>query len=225
MKKTKLNNVSAHHAIKKITCRKIRLISATFSRFGDSLSSYSTKPTKQPNIGINQPRSQSIINPEIQKWFQISETKASGKITAKELQEAFEVFQGKHFSDGACKFVVRLFDLDKNGGLDVKEFEQLYMCVKQWVNAFNAYDRERTGFLEESELDQALKQMDIHFSPEFIRFLITRSDPNARKMSLDQFIVTCIQIQKFSEEFKARDGKDAGSITVRYEDFLELILR
>lgn len=159
----------------------------------------------------------------MQKWFQ--EGRVTGKITAKELQEAFEVFQGKHFSDGTCKFVVRLFDLDKNGGLDVKEFEQLYTCVKQWVNAFNAYDRDKSGFLDETQLDHALKQMDINFSPEFIRFLITRSDPNARRLSLDQFIVTCIQIQKFSEEFRARDGKDAGSITVRYEDFLELILR
>lgn len=171
------------------------------------------------------PVQRQTIHPEVQKWFSSPDTKASGRITAKELQAAFETFQGKHFSDGACKFVVRLFDLDKNGGLDVREFEQLYSYVKEWVNAFNSYDRERSGFLDETELDYALKQLDINFSPEFIKFLITRSDPNARKMSLDQFIVTCVQIQRFTTEFKARDENFAGSITVRYEDFLEMILR
>lgn len=165
------------------------------------------------------------IHPEVQKWFASVDNKATGRITAKELQQAFEVFQGRHFSDGACKFVVRLFDLDKNGGLDVREFETLYTYVKEWVNAFNSYDRERSGFLDETELDYALKQLDIHFSPEFIKFLITRSDPNARKVSLDQFIVTCVQIQRFTTEFKARDENFAGAITVRYEDFLEMILR
>ncbi|XP_018331045.1 peflin-like [Agrilus planipennis] len=166
------------------------------------------------------------VNPsDFHKLFQSMDTQTKGKITAKELQQAFEIFQGKHFSDAACKFVVRLFDLDKAGGLDIKEFEVLYFCVKQWVGAFNAYDRDKTGFLSETELDYALRQMDINFSKEFIKFLISRSDPQARKISLDQFIVFCVQVQKFTEEFKVRDQNYTGNISLRYEDFLELIMR
>lgn len=93
------------------------------------------------------------------------------------------------------------------------------------VNAFNAYDRDRAGFLDETELDYALKMMDINFSPDFIKFLITRSDPNAKKMSLDQFIVTCIQIQRYTDEFKSRDEQYSGVISIKYEDFLELVMR
>lgn len=167
----------------------------------------------------------SSLHPAVEKWFRTMDTKNEGKITSKELQQAFETFQGKHFSDATCKFVVRLFDLDKNGGLDVKEFETLYFYIKQWLIAFNTYDRDQSGFLDENELDYALKYMGINFSPEFIRFLITRNNPKAKKISLDQYIITCIQIQRFTEEFKSRDTEFTGNITIKYEDFLEMILR
>jgi len=118
-----------------------------------------------------------------------------------------------------------LFDLDKNGGLDIKEFETLYYYIRQWITAFNTYDRDKSGFLDESELDYALKQLDINFSQDFLRFLVTKNNPKAKKMSLDQFIITCIQIQRFTDEFKNRDINYSGSINIKYEDFLEMILR
>ncbi|KAG5869133.1 hypothetical protein JTB14_006711 [Gonioctena quinquepunctata] len=165
------------------------------------------------------------VHPAVEKWFRAMDTKNEGKITSRELQQAFETFQGRHFSDSACKFVVRIFDLDRNGGLDIKEFESLYYHIKLWINAFNSYDRDQSGFLDENELDYALKHLDINFTPEFIKFLITRSNPKANKISLDQYIVTCIQIQKFTDEFKSRDLDYSGNINIKYEDFLEMILR
>lgn len=153
------------------------------------------------------------------------DTRNSGRITARELQLAFETFQGKHFSDSTCKFVVRLFDLDKNGGLDVEEFEQLYYYVKKWVNAFNVYDRQRLGYLDEKTLPYAMDYMDVKFSPEFIKFLISRYDRNGRKITLDQFIMTCVQIQKYSEEFRKLVDAKTKTITLKEEEFLELILR
>lgn len=165
------------------------------------------------------------VHSAVEKWFKTMDTKNEGRISSKELQQAFQIFQGKHFSDAACKFVVRLFDLDKNGGLDIKEFETLYYYIKQWLHAFNTFDRDGTGFLDERELDLALKQMDIHFSPQFIRFLITRNNPRAKEISLDQYIVTCIQIQRFTDEFKSRDINFSGNINIKYEDFLEMILK
>lgn len=151
---------------------------------------------------------------EMVKWFQSMETKKDGKLSAKELQQAFEIFQGKYFSDSSCKFVVRLFDLDQNGGLDIREFELLYYYVKQWISAFNAYDKDHTGSLDEIQLDFALKHMDIHFSQDFIRYLITRNNANAKRMPLDQYIITCIQIQRYTDEFKQRDTEYTGHIKI-----------
>ncbi|XP_045482983.1 peflin-like [Harmonia axyridis] len=182
---------------------------------------------KEPDLLSNQvlPCRTFVSPQEMQKWFGDMEQRQDGRITAQELQQAFEIFQGRYFSDSACKFVVRLFDLDQNGGLDIREFEMLYYYVKQWVTAFNAYDKERTGLLDESQLDFALKHMDIHFSRDFIRYLIQRYNPKATKMPLDKYIVTCIQIQRYTDEFKQRDTEFTGHINVKYEDFLEMVIR
>lgn len=165
------------------------------------------------------------VTPGVEKLFQKIDPKNEGRISPRELQKAFEIFQGKHFSDATCKFIVRLFDLDKNGGLNVREFETMYYYIKLWSNAFNMYDSDKCGFLDESELDSTFKRLDIHFSPDFIHFLITRNNPNARKISLDQYLIICIQIQKFTDEFKGRDAALEGKIELGYEDFLELIMK
>lgn len=47
--------------------------------------------------------------------------------------------------------------------------------------------------------------MGFRFSPEFIKFLVTKSDlKNHKQMSVDQFIVICVQIQKFTGEHYTR---------------------
>lgn len=155
--------------------------------------------------------------------FQRFKLRLPGIMTPKELQTTFENV-GKHFSDASCKFIVRLFDLDKKGGLDVDEFEKLYMHVRTWVDAFNSYDKHRRGYLDEKELDRALKHMNIQFSNDFIKYLLAKCDETGKKMTMDKFIVTCIQIQKYSDVFN--NLKDStGSDNLNYGNFLETIMK
>lgn len=71
----------------------------------------------------------------------------------------------------------------------------------------------------------ALQQMGFRFSPDFIKFLIHRCDVlNHRMMSVDQFIVVCVQIQRFTEAFRQRDSEMRGTITIGFEDFLSVAL-
>lgn len=71
----------------------------------------------------------------------------------------------------------------------------------------------------------ALQQMGFRFSPDFIKFLISRSDAQShRMMSVDQFIVVCVQIQRFTEAFRQRDAELKGTITIGFEDFLSVAL-
>lgn len=77
----------------------------------------------------------------------------------------------------------------------------------------------------EPELAQALGQMGFRFSQDFVRFLIAKSDPaNRREVSVDQFIVLCVQIQKFTDAFRAKDTEQAGVITIGFEEFLNLAI-
>jgi Ca2+-binding EF-hand superfamily protein len=133
-----------------------------------------------------------------------------------------------------------------SGTIDIYGFERLYNYVNQWLGVFKGYDTDQSGSIQENELSNgnfafilrvitridnflvkisALNQMGYRFTPEFIRFLVAKSDP-ARKIevSVDQFIVLCIQIQKFTEAFRGRDMEQKGVITIGFEDFLTVAL-
>lgn len=118
-----------------------------------------------------------------------------------------------------------MFDADHTGTINSQEFQQLYVYITQWLVVFKNYDRDSSGSIEENELSQAFLQMGFRFSNEFIKFLLNRSDFKSHsKISVDQFIVVCVQIQKFTEAFKLRDTEFKGSITLGFEDFLSIAL-
>lgn len=71
----------------------------------------------------------------------------------------------------------------------------------------------------------ALTQMGFRFSPEFINFLVKKNDPqNQKEVSVDQFMVLCVQIQRFTEAFRHRDTQQNGTITIGFEDFLTIAI-
>lgn len=71
----------------------------------------------------------------------------------------------------------------------------------------------------------AFEQMGFRFTPAFTKFLIERSDLKYHKnMSIDQFIVTCVQIQRFTEAFRNKDTERTGMITIGFEEYLGIAL-
>ncbi|KAJ8941401.1 hypothetical protein NQ314_010401 [Rhamnusium bicolor] len=168
---------------------------------------------------------QAPINPEVQQWFQAVDKDRSGQITWEELQTALINGKGENFSSTACKLMIGMFDTDRNGSIGINEFQLLYNYINQWLAVFKNYDRDHSGSIEEHELGLAFQQMGFRFSQEFVKFLIEKSDlKNHREMSVDQFVVVCIQIQRFTEAFRARDKELKGVITLAFEDFLSIAL-
>jgi hypothetical protein len=49
-----------------------------------------------------------------------------------------------------------MFDRDRSGTIDINEFQLLYNYVSQWLAAFRTYDRDRSGHIEEPELNQGI---------------------------------------------------------------------
>lgn len=165
------------------------------------------------------------VNPETQNVFNQVDKDRSGKINAMELQQALVNGKGQQFSDQACNLMISMFDGDRSGLIDVYEFEKLFAYINQWLQCFKAYDRDGSGAIEEAELSQALTQMGFRFSQQFVQFLITMNDPqNRREISVDQFIVLCVKIQRFTDAFRQRDTQQTGTITIGFEDFLGLAL-
>jgi Ca2+-binding EF-hand superfamily protein len=166
---------------------------------------------------------QTPVSPEAQNFFNMVDKDRSGKIDAEDLQQALVNGNGENFSITACNMMINMFNKDKTGCVDVYEFEKLFNYINQWIAAFKAYDRDQSGAIDEAELAQALVQMGYRLSPEFIKSIIARSDPvDHEAISMDQFIVLCVQIQRFSDAFRVRDTEQRGFITIGFEDFLNV---
>ncbi|XP_038216001.1 peflin [Zerene cesonia] len=164
------------------------------------------------------------ISPQVMQWFRAVDKDQSGFITAPELKAALVNAQGQTFSETACNLMIGMFDKDRSGHINVEEFDKLYTYINQWLAVFKTYDTDQSGHIDEQELSKALTQMGFRFSPEFINFLSKRSDPKEGKISVDNFIVLCVQVQRFTEAFRVRDTQQNGTVTIGFEDFLNIAL-
>ncbi|KAL1492679.1 hypothetical protein ABEB36_010902 [Hypothenemus hampei] len=165
------------------------------------------------------------VTPQVSQWFSTVDRDSSGEISWQELQSALVNAEGRNFSEVACRLMIGMFDKDKTGTINVNEFQQLYNYINGWLGTFRMYDKDQSGSIEEPELAQAFQQMGFRFSSEFTQFLIQRSDLKYHKtMSIDQFIVTCVQIQRFTEAFRNKDVERQGTITIGFEEYLGIAL-
>lgn len=47
-----------------------------------------------------------------------------------------------------------MFDKDRNGQINLDEFDKLYTYVNQWLAVFKTYDTDQSGFIDEGELSK-----------------------------------------------------------------------
>merc|ERR1711868_149148 len=139
----------------------------------------------------------------------------SGQIDFKELQRALVNGNWSNFSEESCRMMDDMFDRDKTGQINIQEFASLYGYINQWKALFESIDRDRSGFIEHAELTQAFQQMGYRFTPTFVQNLLAKYDPRTRRLTLDNFIVACVQIQRLTTSFRNRDREMRGQATIQ----------
>ena len=164
------------------------------------------------------------VDPQISQWFYAVDTDRSGQITFNELQQALVNGNWSRFSEEACRMFIEMFDQDRKGSINLVEFASLFDNFNQWKRTFESYDQDRSGYIEYTELMQVFQQMGYRFSSQFVQNLLAKYDPSRRRLTLDKFIVVCVQIQKLTNSFKTRDPQMRGQATFGYEDFLGIAL-
>ncbi|XP_071544282.1 peflin isoform X2 [Panulirus ornatus] len=177
-------------------------------------------PGQQPQGGY--PGAPPGVDPNIASWFRAVDQDNSGQINAQELRQALQNGNWSHFSEEACKLMITLFDKDNTASINLHEFGQLFNFINQWTQVYRSYDRDNSGTIDENELNTALQQMGYRLSPQFVSYLVSKFSPRMRKITLDNFIVSNIQLRKLTEAFKGRDREMKGVITISYEDFITL---
>lgn len=158
------------------------------------------------------------------QWFNTVDKDRSGQIDAKELQKALVNGNWSNFSEEACIMMIDMFDQRKCGEITVNEFGALYAFINQWKGTFEALDQDKSGLIDSNEFTQALQQMGYRFSPTFISNLLAKYSPRERRITLDVFIVACVQIKRLTESFRRRDTQMNGQATLGYEDFVGIAM-
>lgn len=120
--------------------------------------------------------------------------------------------------------MIDMFDRDKTGQINVQEFSSLFSYINQWKALFESIDRDRSGFIEHAELTQAFQQMGYRFTPTFVQNILAKYDSRTRRLTLDNFIVVCVQIKRLTDSFRSRDREMRGQAMMQYEDFIGLAL-
>lgn len=65
--------------------------------------------------------------------------------------------------------------------------------------------------------------MGFNFSPTFTQQLCAKSNDH-KEVSVDEFIVLCVTVQRLTEAFRVRDTQQNGVIQINFEDFLSVVL-
>ena len=168
--------------------------------------------------------SRNQIDSKLKEWFFAVDIDKSGQISAQELQKALVNANWSHFSEDACRMMIDMYDQNASGSIDINEFQQLFDSISNWKKIFEGFDQDQSGAIEESELHQALQQMGYGLTSSFAQDLLVKYDPRTRKLTLDNFIVVCVQIKRVSDGFRSRDRGMQGQATLRYEDFMGLAM-
>jgi len=120
--------------------------------------------------------------------------------------------------------MIEMYDANNSGSIDMGEFQALFQCINKWKGIFETYDHDRSGRIEEPELTKALSQMGYRFSPTFVQNILSKYDSKHKRMTLDHFIVCCVQIKRLTDSFRVRDREMKGVATMQYEDFIGLAM-
>ncbi|KAM8787889.1 peflin isoform 2-T2 [Rhynchonycteris naso] len=164
------------------------------------------------------------VDHETYSWFQSVDSDHSGYISIKELKQALLNSNWSSFNDETCLMMINMFDKTKSGRIDVYGFSALLKFIQRWKNLFQQYDRDHSGSISHTELQQALSQMGYNLSPQFIQLLISRYCPRSASpaMQLDRFIQVCTQLQVLTEAFREKDTAVQGNIRLSFEDFVTM---
>ncbi|CAL8069563.1 unnamed protein product [Orchesella dallaii] len=166
-----------------------------------------------------------VVDPQVMAWFNAVDQDRSGRINAQELQTALQSGNGRRFSDSACRLMISMFD-GGVGSIDLNGFAELYKFVNQWIDTFKRLDADGSGFIDRSELAQAMKLMGYNFPVTFTDLLVMkfgRQRPGYG-LAVDEFIMACILIHNLTASFRLKDPYSQGTITIRHEELLTMCL-
>merc|ERR1711892_1149677 len=145
---------------------------------------------------------------KLKMFFDRVDSNKSGTITPKELQVALVNGNQTEFNMLTINMMINMFDHDKTG-----------------QNCFKAFDRDKSGSINHTELEEALPAFGYNLRPAVYTALLRKFDRTKNQaVRFDDFIQCCLVLHGMTETFRSEDTDMDGVITISYEKFLTMIL-
>jgi len=173
-------------------------------------------------------------DPQLWSWFSAVDADRSGQISAHELQRALINGDWSTFDLDTVKLLMNIFDTDRSGQIGFTEFAGLWKYIKDWQGVFQHFDRDRSGTIDGTELQNALNQFGYRLSPQLLILLQRKyasapqthgAYPGAQPgITFDRFVRACVVVKQITESFSALDTDRDGWVQINYDQFLQTVL-
>ncbi|CBY24425.1 unnamed protein product [Oikopleura dioica] len=165
-------------------------------------------------------------DPQVAKWFNKVDTNRTGMLNAEELQLALRNNDLTTFDIETVSLMIRMFDKDNTGTIDVNEFCQLWKYLGDWRGSFDRFDRDGGGSIDERELGNALNELGYRLSPQFVMEAMKKFDfRRERRLQFDGFVHCLILLQRLTTGFQQFDTQRNGNAYFSYEGFLTAVFK
>ncbi|KAG0001582.1 hypothetical protein BGZ80_001718 [Entomortierella chlamydospora] len=170
-------------------------------------------------------------------WFDAVDSDHSGQLSTEELQRALINGDWSPFNIETVRLMMNMFDTgkfrissDNSGLITFPEFAGLWKYIEDWRSCFQAFDRDRSGYIDFSELKTAMHSFGYNLSDNFLQLIIKKYDKRGKNpqgrgdVSFDNFVQIAVTVKSLTDAFKRIDREGKGYATIAYEQFLELVV-
>jgi len=157
---------------------------------------------------------------QYQQIFAQLDTNRGGSITALELCNA--TFVNAVFSLETAVALIKAFDRDRSGVITFDEFATLYQFVVKLHQAFVSVDLDRSGYVDQFEMSQALAMEQLTFNPNTIANMLVKFGGQQGRLNFEQFVRLSSFLALVKATFFARDLHRIGSVPFTVEEFVDL---
>jgi len=138
------------------------------------------------------------------------------------------------FDVDTCKMLMGMFDTDRSGTIDFREFAGLWKYIQEWQKVFRHFDEDFSGTIDRDELAKALSRFGYRLSPQLLDMLQSKFETLPEEgmsrarvtpgITFDRFVRACVVVKTLSDTFKRLDTNEDGWITLSYDTFMATIL-
>lgn len=160
----------------------------------------------------------------VEDAFNEMDTNRSGRIDKPELVRGMSSYRGIKLKEETIVLLSGLYESERTGGLNVRDFRRLHSDMMQWSDLFRAHDVDRQDYIVHSSLAVALQELGYRLDRQTTRSLTRKLGRQAKYIQEDGFIRICCILKRLCCAYRAKDIEKKKNIELSYYEVLHMSL-